>query len=295
MCLSCLPCKALQISLHAYGTIEVRKLGAGSGATAIQQESDSEVTALQEEAIVCALPPELLAEAVAMLPCSVYRSALQVSRFWHETLNQEVLWERLCRLRWPGVKHNMSHTWQMFTMQGGGDLFGSWLLCHLQNTTLTCTANTVAKCCLVESQGMRCDACDVMNLHGMKVYNCRTCNYNRCTKCHKALQPAAAITNGAVDHNSKDGWSALHFACRFGFTHVVNKLLDAQADIEVHDGQHGYTPLMVAATYGREKTCALLLQRGAAKGCINNYAKTAASCALSWGHADLGKLLGHKQ
>jgi len=285
--LSCLPCTAfaaLKASFYTYGGVKLVSIG-------LEGEFCSEVAALEEESILRALPPELLAEIVVMLPCSVYKCALRVSRLWYKTLNHEILWERLCRWQWPGVSHNVSNSWQVFAMQGGGDMLGACLLRHLQGTTLVCTANLV-QCCLVESIGVRCNACGDTNLHGMAVLGCRTCKYNRCDKCYKALQPPAAITNGAANHQSKDGWSALHYACRLGFKDVVNKLLDARTDADCRDGLHGYTPLMVGATHGHDEICRLLLERGATKGPINHYAKTAADCAHSWGHAELGKLLG---
>jgi len=288
---SCLPCTALQVSLYAYGRMNLAKLGLGAQATALQQESNSEVTTLEEKSTLSAIQPELLVEIVAMLPCSVLECALPVSRLWHETLNNETLWERMCRAQWPGVVTPRIMSWHKFAMRGGGDLLGTSLLHHLQHTDLACNAKGVAQCCLAESQDMRCDACDVTNPHGMRVQKCRTCKYTRCDKCYKALQPPASITNGAVNHNSKNGLSALHYACRLGFENVVNKLLDAQANVENRDHHHGFTPLMVGASYGHEKICSLLLERGAAKESINDYGQTAAKCAISWGHADLGKLL----
>jgi len=279
---------------YAYGSTKLLQLTLGSAGNALEDDSDVEVVAPEKKSIFSALPLELLGEIVLLLPCSLYKSARTVSRTWLETLNPECQWERVCRMQWPGVTQIMSHSWRKFALQGGGDLLGACVLHHLQNLqskALACSATTVAQCCLVEAQGMSCDICHATNPRGMTVHRCRTCNYSRCDKCYEALQPPAAMTNGAVNHSSKDGWSSLHYACRLGFKDVVSKLLDARANVEWRDDQHGYTPLMVAATHGHKEICSLLLKRGASKDSINNYSKTAAHCALSWGHSELSRIL----
>jgi len=233
------------VSYYAYGSHKLAKLAPiWRELCQLVDVSDSEVIALGNKSFLSALPLDLLGEIVLHLPCSLYKSARTVSRSWHETLNHECQWERLCRLQWPGVTQITSHSWRKFALQGGGDLLGACLLHHLQNKALA-----------------------------------------------SGVQPPAVMTNGAVNHNSKDGWSSLHYACRLGFKDVVSKLLDARAHVELRDDQHGYTPLMVAATHGREEICSLLLKRGASKEPINNYSKTAAHCALSWGHSELSRIL----
>jgi len=280
----CLPHAAFKLSLSAYAGIKLVKLTLGSSV------NDSEM-----QSMLCSLPPELLAEIVGVLSCSTYTCALRVSRSWFETLNSEIRWERLCRLHWPGVTHNSYTSWQKFATQGGGDMLGARLLHHLKYTSaeaMKCSTNHYAQCWLIEAQGVHCDACgDTNHLHGMRMRTCRECSYNRCDKCYTALHPPAAIVNGAVNHGSSDGWSALHYACRLGFRDVVNSILDARANIECPDDLHGYTPLMVAATHGQEEICSLLLTRGAAKETMNLYAKTAVDCATSWGHIELVKKL----
>lgn len=290
--LACLPYaagKALEASLYAYGGVKV--LGLDSKDTAFEEEeSSSEVSPTEENIILCALPQELFTEVLVMLEGPVYTCALRVSRKWYKTLNHELLWERRCRWQWPGVAHNVPESWREFAMAGGGDMLGAYLLQHLRDTQLPCITYP-AQCCLVESQGVCCDACGVTNPHGMRVRQCRSCSYNRCDKCYKALQPPAAITNGAANHKGKNGWSSLHYACRLGFKDVVQRLLDARIDVECRDEVHGYTPLMVGASHGRVEICRLLLQHGAKKDSVNHYAKTAADCAHSWGHDELKKLL----
>jgi len=253
---------------------------------------------VEARSTLSALPPELLNEVVVMLPCSTYKGAIVVSRYWCKTLDNEVHWERLCRWQWPGVTHNVSNSWRKFALLDGGGFLGAFLLQHLKATcavALSCGASYFGQCCMAEVWGLHCDACGDTSIHGMRVWSCRGCNYKRCSKCYKAVQPPAAITNGATNHSSKDGWSALHYACRLGFKDVVNSLLHSRAHIECRDYLHGYTPLMVGATHGHGEVCSLLLERGAAKDTRNNYAKTAAHCARAWGHVELLELLGQTQ
>lgn len=289
---SCLPYSALQESLYAYGRSKLVKLGLGAEARALQHESNSGVAILEEVPTMSAIPAEVLPEIFAMLPCSMLECALPVSLLWHRTLNHETLLERMCRSQWPGVQPEFM-SWHRFAMRGGGDLLGACLLDYLEHTDLACKskAKVATQCCLAESQAVRCDDCNATNPRGMQVWTCRTCKHTRCNKCYRALHPPACITDGAVNHCTKNGMSALHYACRLGFEPVVRKLLGARANVELVDHQHGFTPLMVGASYGHEKICSLLLEWGATKEPINCYGQTAAVCAVSWGHLNLGKLL----
>lgn len=248
-------------------------------------------TDADEKSLLCILPPEMLAEFAVILSCSTYTNAIQVSRKFRETLDNEFQWERLCRKQWRGVTHNISNSWRKFAMRGGGSFLGSCLLQHLQALPLMCREGGLAHCSLEEAQGVKCHACGVSHGPRMQVWKCRRCSYSRCSSCYKAIQPPSAITNGALNSSSKDGWSALHFACRLGFKDVIKCLLDAGTDVECRDDLHGYTPLMIGATHGHKGVCELLLERGAKRSAINNYGKTAGDCANTWGYTGLLPLL----
>jgi len=285
---SCLPESPLKVLRSASGGSQLAKLNfddAGAGS--------------ETQSIVRVLPPEMLSEILGMTQCSTYKSAVCVSRLWCKTLDNEIEWERLCRRQWPGVTHNVNNSWRKFAMQGGGDMLGASLLHHLKAISaelMSCSATCLSgQWDVLESLGHQCNACGKANTHGTRIRRCRRCGYSRCDKCDKAVQPAAAIANGATNHTSKDGWSALHHACRLGFKDVAKSLLDSRADIECRDDLNGYTPLMVCATQGHEEVCSLLLERGASKDTKNNYGKTAADCARPWGHFELLQLLGRTQ
>jgi len=283
----CLPHSPLRVLRSASGCIKPIKV-----------KLDSEDATSEAQPVLYALPPELLGEIVGMVSSSTYKGAVLVSRSWRKTLDNEIQWERLCRWQWPGVTQNADSSWRTFALLGGGDFLGAHLFHYLKSTSaeaMKCSANCFGgQCHLVEARGMHCDACGETSFHGMRVRTCRVCSYNRCDMCYKALQPPASIVNGATNH-SKNGWSALHHACRLGFQDVVNSLLDSRTDIEGCDGLHGYTPLMVCAKHGHHDLCSFLLERGASRDTKNNYSKTAVDCAHSWGDAALSKLLGQTQ
>jgi hypothetical protein len=277
---SCLPQAAFKLSFSTFAGVKLAKLTFGGG---------------DLEDLLCQLPVELLAEIAVALQCSSFISALPVSRRWHEVLNKEAHWERVCRRNWPGITHNLCNSWKKFAVAGGGEMLGACLLHYLKTTTMEamkCHKQCGLQCCLTESRGHCCDFCGAAD-HSkpMRTRYCRQCHTHRCDKCYKAIQPLDAIVNGAANCMSSDGWSALHYACRLGFAGVVDSLLYARANIEFSDHLHGYTPLMVASTHGHEDVCSLLLERGASRKAMNHYGRTAVDCALSWGHSSLVTLM----
>lgn len=84
----------------------------------------------------------------------------------------------------------------------------------------------------------------------------------------------------------------LYYAASFGLTEVVRYLLDAGADIEVHGGRGGATPLNIASYRGHYDVAKLLLERGASPSAIDNYVEWS---AIDWarynGHVKVYRLL----
>ena len=132
-------------------------------------------------------------------------------------------------------------------------------------------------------------------------------------------------TPSAIDEWTPDGWTPLMLAAFFGPASTVRLLTEAGADIgaaarnpmkvqPLHAAvgarnresvellldqradpnarqQVGYTPLMGAASAGREDIVLLLLSRGADKSLVSADGKTAADIAREHGHAELAQRL----
>merc|ERR1712100_325888 len=124
------------------------------------------------------------------------------------------------------------------------------------------------------------------------MWTCRACGCDLCGRCSSGrcssdclgslpkysvvpIATPAALSKGVRNHCVGGGWTALHHACRLGFSEVANELLNAKADVEAVDRRNGYTPLMVAATHGHAELCSLLVARGACKETTNNYGRSA--------------------
>ena len=84
----------------------------------------------------------------------------------------------------------------------------------------------------------------------------------------------------------------LYYAASFGLTEVVQRLLDAGADIEAHGGRGGATPLNIASFRGHYDVAKLLLERGADPAAEDHYGLWS---AIEWarynGHISVVKLL----
>lgn len=85
----------------------------------------------------------------------------------------------------------------------------------------------------------------------------------------------------------------LHAAVAGRSAECVQALLDAGADPNARQ-QVGYTPLMGAASAGREDLANLLLARGADRSLHSDDGRTAASIASEHGHASLANHLSAK-
>lgn len=84
----------------------------------------------------------------------------------------------------------------------------------------------------------------------------------------------------------------LYYAASYGLTEVVKFLLNAGADMEVHAGRGGATPLNIASFRGHHDVAKLLLDRGANPHAVDRYARWS---AIEWarynGHTKIYKVL----
>lgn len=91
------------------------------------------------------------------------------------------------------------------------------------------------------------------------------------------------IKNGAnINHQDKNGWTALHFAAQDYKPEMANVLIESEADIEAVD-IYGNTPLSKAVFHSRERgeIIKLLLKNGANKEHKNNYGVSPLSLAYT--------------
>jgi len=129
-----------------------------------------------------------------------------------------------------------------------------------------------------------------------------------------------------VNSHSKDGFTALHFACFFGQPEAVRLLLGKGAEIDsvasnpmkvapLHSAastrnleaarlllehgapanarqQAGWVPIHAAAQNGDLAMAQLLLRHGADPNVVNDEGKTAAMVAREKGHAEIAEMLG---
>jgi ankyrin repeat protein len=130
----------------------------------------------------------------------------------------------------------------------------------------------------------------------------------------------------AINSRSKDGFTALHFACFFGQPDAARLLLENGAAVDavaanptqvmpLHSAassrnleaarlllergapvnarqQAGWVPIHAAAQNGDRPMVELLLQHGADRKLLNDQGKTSAMVAREKGHAEIATLLG---
>jgi hypothetical protein len=98
-----------------------------------------------------------------------------------------------------------------------------------------------------------------------------------------------------LELKDEDGWTALHWACRFGHEHVARSLLDGKFEgrgAEV-DARHeeDWTSLMEASYQGHEDVVRLLLASGARQELQNRYGWTALHFAVERNRPEIVALL----
>ncbi|XP_070567407.1 ankyrin repeat domain-containing protein 65-like isoform X2 [Ptychodera flava] len=112
--------------------------------------------------------------------------------------------------------------------------------------------------------------------------------------------------SGSVYQNPWKGLTALHCACDWGHTGVVEIMINTKIDINVKDTEYGRTPLHLASVKGHTAVVDLLISAGAD---VNAEADmivgmiwgslvqhpwqqcTALQCATYWGHKDVVRSL----
>ena len=147
----------------------------------------------------------------------------------------------------------------------------------------------------------------------------------RLDRLQQCLRDASAINSGAIDSRSKDGFTALHFACFFGQPQAARLLIENGAAVDavaanptqvmpLHSAasarnleaaslllehgapvnapqQAGWVPIHAAAQNGDRPMVELLLKHNADRSLANNAGKTPAIVAREKGHEEIAALL----
>ena len=96
----------------------------------------------------------------------------------------------------------------------------------------------------------------------------------------------------AINSHSKDGFTALHFACFFGQPEAARLLLERGAPSIVNARQQGgWVPIHAAAQNGDRPMVELLLKHRADPKLTNDDGKTPAMIAREKGHEKIATLL----
>ena len=114
---------------------------------------------------------------------------------------------------------------------------------------------------------------------------------DRLKECIREGSGDGSATNArSLDLPSKDGFTALHFACFFGQPEAARLLLEHGAPVNARQ-QAGWVPIHAAAQNGDRPMVELLLQRGADPTLANHEGKTPAVIAKEKGHNEIADLL----
>lgn len=84
-----------------------------------------------------------------------------------------------------------------------------------------------------------------------------------CTLGNSIIVDALLYKNADVEHRTKDGCTALMFACLAGHCDVAEKLLDAKSEVNVESDSNKDSPLTFACWKGHFDVVELLLKRNA--------------------------------
>lgn len=84
-----------------------------------------------------------------------------------------------------------------------------------------------------------------------------------CTLGNSIIVEALLHKHADVEHRTKDGCTALMFACLAGHRDVAEKLLDANSEVNVESDSNKDSPLTFACWKGHQDVVTLLLQRNA--------------------------------
>jgi ankyrin repeat protein len=88
-----------------------------------------------------------------------------------------------------------------------------------------------------------------------------------------------------IDAQSKQGYSALHYAARYGRVDMLHLLLKWGANLEL-ENNNGQSPLHIAASYNQIKPLNVLLAKGACPNKLDNEDKSPLYVAIASGSLD---------
>lgn len=90
----------------------------------------------------------------------------------------------------------------------------------------------------------------------------------------------------SINYQDKDHDTALILAARYGYDQIVEFLLNAEANVELHN-KSGWNPLRIAAYHGHEKVVQILLTHKAEVNAVDKKGLTALNHAAFKGHKNI--------
>src|SRR5450631_3532264 len=112
----------------------------------------------------------------------------------------------------------------------------------------------------------------------------------RLDRLKELLREASLRDPSAINSHSKDGFTALHFACFFGQSEAARLLLEHGAPVNARQ-QAGWVPIHAAAQNGDRPMVELLLKHHADPKLANDEGKTPAIVAREKGHEEIAAVL----
>ncbi len=110
----------------------------------------------------------------------------------------------------------------------------------------------------------------------------------------EGVQEVVSKNKGAINAATDQGWSALHFAARYGHGEVAAYLVDKRAKVNDRSDKGGKTPLWLAAKGGNTGIIRKLLEAGADPHILDQGGRTPLHMAAAKGDKESVRLLLEK-
>lgn len=110
--------------------------------------------------------------------------------------------------------------------------------------------------------------------------------------CEKDLDEVRRLLFEGADVEVTNGvdWTALHWACDYGYDQIAQVLIDSGAKVDRYDGL-GYNAMHWASDHGRTGCVEILLRGGAKPDLLDKVGKTALIYAIRDGNYEMAKVL----
>lgn len=110
----------------------------------------------------------------------------------------------------------------------------------------------------------------------------------------EGVQEVVSNNQGSINAATDQGWSALHFAARYGHGEVADYLLEKGTQVNARSEKDGKTPLWLAAKGGNTGIIRKLLEKGASPHIADQEGRTPLHMAAANGDEESVRLLLEK-